>query len=80
MPRYRLDQDIFALQIKSVRIHEAGAEISFVEEGYGPIDVDFIFLASHQPNPGMFYVHMDEVITCIEEKLFNKYTEKLNDN
>jgi len=57
MPKYSCHKEVWALKISDVEATASGGRrLSFVAEGYAPIEVDAAYTAKHNPQPGGYYV------------------------
>ena len=69
MPQYQSHKKVWALQIKDVRGHD----LSFVDEGYAPIQVEPNMFVRYTPVPGDYYVVYDDGYTSISpQKAFEE--------
>lgn len=57
MPKYKCHKEVWALKIGGVNVADNGdARLSFVENGYAPVEVCVDWMHRHRPKQGGYYV------------------------
>jgi len=65
LPKYQCHKQVHALQIKDIleNDQDGAATLTWVEEDYGPLRVDAIWMRRHNPQLGGYYVVYDDGYT-----------------
>lgn len=74
MPRYRCHKEVHALQIALIeKLPDGGAQITPLDNGYGPLKVDEDYMNRHKPRAGGYYVvYADGYLSFSPGKVFEE--------